>query len=113
MGQWRGLLRARTGRQTEHLFDQGHHENLAADHGGHWVARKANHRPLAHTPGHQGFSWAHCDFVKRLLQPELGRGLRHQVIIAHRGATNGQDQISITGQGKDLRQGAQPIAGNR
>ena len=47
------------------------------------------------------------------MQPQLRSGLRHQIIIAHRGATNGKHQISLLAQGENLCQGTHPVAGNR
>jgi hypothetical protein len=61
------------------------------------VARQTKQRRLAHPPGHQRFAGPHRDLVERAVHP-FGADLRHEVMIAHRRAADGHDQVGPGGQ---------------
>ena len=66
---------------------------MAEHHGGNRIARQPDHGLAAHPPRHQRLSGTHGDLVEAEVQSLRPEHVAHEVIIADRGAAEGDDQV--------------------
>ena len=83
----------------------GSRNRCAADDGRDRVAGQAQHGGAHQPPGHQRFAGAHGDLPERRLQPQIAGDLADQVVVADRGAADGDDEIGALRQIEDRASG--------